>query len=159
MQAVYKSYYTKSDALVNYMVDMLSLKPGMRIFEPCAGDGVFIDAITKKTSDTCIDAIELNPDAFSFLKKKYAQSKDIQIRNCDTLFDEELLLYAGMGGIYDRIIANPPYGGWQDFDRRKDLKKLFPGLYVKETYALFLYRCIQLLADKGKLVFIIPETF
>lgn len=159
MQAVYRPYYTKSNILVNYMVDMLDAESGMRIFEPCAGDGVFIDALTQKIPDMHIDANELNPDAFSLLQRKYAHNELVSVKNSDTLFDEALQFYAGMGGLYDRIIANPPYGGWQEYERRKDLKSIYSGLYVKETYTLFLYRCIQLLVDKGKLVFIVPQTF
>jgi hypothetical protein len=36
---------------------------------------------------------------------------------------------------------------------------LFPNIYAKETYTLFLYRCIELLKDGGILSFIIPDTF
>ena len=39
------------------------------------------------------------------------------------------------------------------------LKKLFPNIYAKETYTLFLYRCIELLKEGGILSFIIPDTF
>ncbi len=159
LQALYQPFYTKSDALVNYMLEMLSVKSGMRIFEPSAGDGVFIDALINKVPDISLEACELNPEAATFLKKRYSNNKHIHVRCVDTLTDETLTLYANSGGYYYRIIANPPYGAWQDYDKRRDLKKMYPRLYVKETYALFLYRCIQLLADEGKLVFIIPDTF
>ena len=43
MEAVYRSYYTKSDPIVSYMLQKLSVSEGMTVFEPCAGDGVFID--------------------------------------------------------------------------------------------------------------------
>ncbi|MDR0572848.1 MAG: SAM-dependent methyltransferase [Tannerella sp.] len=36
---------------------------------------------------------------------------------------------------------------------------MFPNIYAKETYTLFLYRCIELLKDGGILSFIIPDTF
>lgn len=36
---------------------------------------------------------------------------------------------------------------------------MYTELNVKETYTLFLLRCIQLLNDGGRLVFIIPDTF
>ena len=53
------------------------------------------------------------------------------------LTNATLFLFSNMGGGYDRIIANPLYGGWIDYDRRKQLKRLYPVLYVKETYSLF----------------------
>jgi len=64
-----------------------------------------------------------------------------------------------MGGGYDFAIANPPYGAWQEHGKRKDLKKLYNGLYVRETYALFLYQALHLLKPGGRLVFIIPDTY
>lgn len=138
---------------------MLSIEAGMRVFEPCAGDGVFIDTLKSKMPSLSIDIYELNPQAVSLLREKYGSSNNIKITQGDTLTSRELIIYSNAGGIYDRIIANPPYGGWQDYEKRKILKKLYPRLYVKETYALFLFRCIQLLRDKGILVFIIPDTF
>jgi len=56
------------------------------------------------------------------------------------------------------VIGNPPYGAWQDYEKRQLLKKLYRG-YVRETYTLFLQRCLSLLKNNGKLVFIIPDTF
>jgi adenine-specific DNA-methyltransferase len=124
IQEVYRSYYTKSHSIVNYMVKRLDVQPGMRMLEPCAGDGVFIDAIKNIFSDISIDAYELNPEAVPLLKEKYRLFKNIRIKSSDTLVDDELSFYADMGGFYNRIIANPPYGGWQDYGKRKDLKKL-----------------------------------
>jgi phospholipid N-methyltransferase len=155
----YQPFYTKSVPIVSYMLQNLSLRPGIKVFEPCGGDGVFVDAVLNEEPRTDIDVFELNPDSVALLKDKYSKYLNIRIRESDTLLDSELALFSSIGGFYDRIIANPPYGAWQDYDKRKILKNLYPDLYTKETYALFLYRCIQLLKDKGILVFIIPDTF
>jgi len=48
MKAIYQPYYTKSEPIVKYMIDMLDVKSGMRVLEPCAGDGVFVDALNSK---------------------------------------------------------------------------------------------------------------
>lgn len=159
MEEVYRSYYTKSDPIIRYMTQKLSVESGMRIFEPCAGDGVFIDALNSKIPKLSIDIYELNPKAVELLRNKYKSNNNIRIILGDTLTSQELILFSKANGIYDRIIANPPYGGWLDYEKRKNLKKLYPLLYVKETYTLFLYRCVQLLRDKGILTFIIPDTF
>ena len=39
----YQAYYTKSDPITDYMVSMLNLQPSDTVFEPCGGDGVFVD--------------------------------------------------------------------------------------------------------------------
>ncbi len=139
---IYQAYYTKSDPIVNYMVSRLSLKENDKIFEPCGGDGVFIDYILQSNPKANIDIYELNTQSITTLTGKFSSYSQINIKQCDTLLDNDLILQSNFGGAYDKIIANPPYGAWQDYDKRKGLKKIFPNLYVKETYALFLYRSI-----------------
>lgn len=159
MDHVYRSYYTESDPLIHYMTDMLEVGSGMSILEPCAGAGAFVDALLGCELNVDLDLFELNPDAFFLLQNKYKDVDSIKVTLSDTLIDEELELKSSFGGYYDRIIANPPYGGWQEYDRRKSLKRRFPDFYVKETYSLFLVKCIKLLKESGRLVFIIPDTW
>lgn len=158
-QKIYRPYYTKSAPIVDFMVEKLALENGAKVLEPCAGDGVFVDALKEAAADILLDIYELNPQAAASLKEKYQSQDHISVNHEDTLTSQTLGLLANAGGAYDRIIANPPYGAWQDYDKRAYLKKLYAGLYVKETYALFLYLCIRLLRDEGILVFIIPDTF
>jgi phospholipid N-methyltransferase len=155
----YQAFYTKSTPIVDYMVRKLNLKTTDKIFEPCGGDGVFIDAIVSDNEFANIDVCELNESAFKTLISKFSSYHTIKVRQCDTLLDNDLIFNSGFGGVYDKIIANPPYGAWQELDKRAALKKIYSDLYVKETYALFLYRCIELLKDDGILSFIIPDTF
>lgn len=155
----YQAFYTKSTPIVDYMVRKLNLKATDKIFEPCGGDGVFIEAIVSDNQFANIDVCELNDNAFKTLMSKFSSYPTISVRQCDTLLDSDLIFNSGFGGIYDKIIANPPYGAWQELDKRAALKKIYSDLYVKETYALFLFRCIELLKDGGILSFIIPDTF
>jgi adenine-specific DNA-methyltransferase len=106
-----------------------------------------------------IDVCELNEIAYATLQSKFAKYSTVHVRHCDTLLDDDLSFNSHFGGVYDKIIANPPYGAWQDYEKRDKLKKLYPNLYAKETYALFLFRCIELLKEGGVLSFIIPDTF
>jgi len=156
---IYQAYYTKSEPIVHYMVELLELKGAETILEPCAGDGIFIDFIIDKFKQVKLDAFELNCDAFKLLSEKYDAYENVIVKQTDTLTDIDLELGCSMGGNYDAIIANPPYGAWRAVEHRKKIKKMYNGLYAKESYALFLYRCIEALKDKGKLVFIIPDTY
>lgn len=158
MSDTLQAYYTNDNEITDYMVKMLDLKPGDRVFEPCGGAGAFIDAILRNGNFLQIDTCDINPAAVKELHEKYGSNESISIKQADTLFDEEFDRMAS-SPLYDKIIGNPPYGAWQDYDRRAELKKKYPGLYVKETYTLFLYRCLSLLRDGGKLSFIIPDTF
>jgi len=159
MKKDYQSYYTKSEPILAYMVSRLRPAENSRLLEPCAGDGVFIDAVLTAKSDLNVDAYELNPDAAQCLLTKYVNNHRVHVCHSDTLLDPNLILRMNMGGYYDYIIANPPYGAWQDYEKRDELKKLYPGLYVRETYGLFLYQALHLLKPGGRLVFIIPDTY
>lgn len=156
---IFQAYYTKSKPIVGYMIDLLNLEGNEKVFEPCAGDGVFIDPIISEHKNINIDAFELNNDSYQNLKSKYSAFKNIKIKQTDTLTDIDLELLCSMGGKYDAVIANPPYGAWRDASERKKLKKVFNGFYAKESYSLFLYKSIKALKEKGKLVFIIPDTY
>jgi len=155
----YQAFYTKSMPIVDYMVKKLMLKTTDKIFEPCGGDGVFVEALLVANKLSKIDICELNNAAYQTLLNKFSIYTNVHIRQCDTLTDDDLIFNSAFGGIYDKIIANPPYGAWQDLTKRAVLKKIYPNLYTKETYALFLFRCIELLKDEGILSFIIPDTF
>lgn len=156
---IYQAFYTKSTPIVEYMIDKLQLRADDKIFEPCGGDGVFIEAILDRNPFSNIDVYELNSSSVQTLKNKFSLSANVQIDQRDTLLDNDLIFNSSFGGIYDKVIANPPYGAWQDYEKRDKLKKLYPDLYAKETYSLFLYRCIELLKEGGILSFIIPDTF
>jgi adenine-specific DNA-methyltransferase len=153
----YCSFYTESDPILTYMVKRLGIVKGDLILEPCAGDGVFIEKILelKKRTEYKIEALDLNPHAVANLKDKFS---NVEIRQTDTLLDLTLDWHANSGGYFTKIIGNPPYGAWQDYEKRDVLKKRYSG-YVRETYALFIRRCIDLLRDGGRLTFIVPDTF
>lgn len=158
MEEVYRSFYTKSDFITEYMVKMIDVKEEDRILEPSAGDGVFIDKVLEINPNANICAYDLNPEAIGKLCAKYGDNKNIRITESDTLMNEELDNYSLEGGVYDKVIGNPPYGGWLEREQREVLKKKF-NIYSKETYSLFLLRCISLLKEGGVLSFIIPDTY
>lgn len=158
-QRVFQAYYTKSEPIVSYMIDLLNLNGTETIFEPCAGDGVFLDSILDRYKTVKVDAFELNLTAFNKLKNKYYDLENVSVKQTDTLTDLDLELLCAMGGKYDAVIANPPYGAWRNTEERASLKRRFNGFYAKESYSLFLYRSIESLNEGGKLVFIIPDTY
>ena len=152
----YQAYYTKSEPILNYMASMLDFKPTDTIWEPCGGDGVFIDKILQITPTADISVYEIDPAAISILKEKYKGNVNIHIKATDTLLDENVV---NQTVTYDKIIGNPPYGARISCDKKDDLNKLYRNLYTKESYTLFLYACIRCLKENGMLSFIIPDTF
>ncbi len=154
--AVYQSYYTKSDSILNYMTGMLKLKPDDTVLEPCGGDGVFVDKILELYPEIRISIYELNPSAVNTLRVKYQQKRNITVKETDTLLDENIISKSIK---YDKIIGNPPYGARNADDKKLQLNQIYSNLYKKESYTLFLYACVECLKEGGVMSFIIPDTF
>lgn len=150
----FQPYHTNSNPIVQYMVNQLELKTNDLVLEPCAGEGAFVDKILNTNIDVSMTLIELNKNLNNILKSKYLNNNKIQILRENFFYHENYLNQK-----FDKIIANPPYGAWIDYDERKILKDKFKAIATKETYTLFLYNAIELLEEDGILVFIIPETF
>lgn len=158
MNKVYQSYYTKNNYITSYMVKMLSLSDNDRVFEPCGGDGAFIDELLKSDVNTNILTYDLDPVAISKLKEKYAEKENIEIKFGNSLFDDSLDIME-QNPIFEKVIGNPPYGAWLDYETRDLIRKKYKGYYCNESYSLFIIRCLRLLKDGGKLSFIIPDTY
>lgn len=58
----------------------------------------------------------------------------------------------------DLIATNPPWGSEKNSGNRAAVQK-YLRLASNETFVLFLLRCIRLLADGGRLSFLLPESF
>lgn len=145
-------FYTVSEAIQFLMASLLQAGPEDRVLEPSAGDGALVRAVLSYSEPKSFTLIELDPAACSFLRKNFS----FQVFESDALLGE---LPEELEQSFDKVIGNPPFGAFQSPERRKTLKKRFPGHYVKETYSLFLLRSLELLKEGGRLVFIIPDTF
>lgn len=159
MKDLFCAYYTNSEDITSYMVKKLGVADKDLILEPSAGEGVFVDGVLREKKQVHIDALDINEQAVSVLQTKYKDNPDIIVRKTDTLLDEQLDLFHNVDGHYTKVIGNPPYGAWQDYEKRDILKRKYAGQYVKETYSLFLLRCMSLLKMRGRLSFIIPDTY
>lgn len=160
MKDQFCAYYTESREITGYMVSRLKVEKKDVILEPSAGAGCFVDEMTEQYGpDLKIDLLDLDGDAVSIMKRKYGGCTQIRVRKTDTLLDEQLDSYSAEGGYYDRIIGNPPYGAWRTPEKREILKEKYPEQYIKESYSLFLVRCLSVLKPGGRLCFIIPDTF
>ena len=149
---MFQEFFTNCDHILNYMTTLLDLQENQELLEPCAGHGAFIDRLLEKNKKIKIDAYDLNSENVEILKTKYSEL-NIKVEHLD------FLLHENYNKKYDRILANPPYGAFQTEEKRSFLKKIYPDLYAKETYGIFLIHSLSMLKDNGRLVFIIPDTF
>lgn len=155
---IYQAYYTESDEILELMTSSLEIKKNDLVLEPCFGGGAFIDKLLEYNESIILEGYELNIEAFNSGKYKYQNIKNIHLFNTNILEDSRIYSLES-NGYFDKIIGNPPYGGWLDLSVRKNFKKIYPFLHTKETYILFLYKMMNLLKENGKLSFIIPDTF
>jgi hypothetical protein len=155
----YQIYLTSDQSLSSYMVSLLKLQNHDQLLEPSAGEGHLLEAALQTNKNISSVAYELHPEYAKKLRLKFSQFKNVEIRERDTIFCPDLDLCESFGHKFTKILGNPPYGGWQEYERRIELKRKYPGFYIRETYTIFLLRCLKLLAEKGQLVFIIPDTF
>lgn len=154
--STYQAYYTKSEPILSYMTRMLHFEANDNVLEPCGGDGVFVDKILEIQPNIKINVFELNPTAIVELRGKYTSRANISIKETDTLLDTSIISCSKK---YEKIIGNPPYGARNDEKKKDILHQLYPNLYTKESYTLFLYACIRCLTENGELCFIVPDTF
>lgn len=152
-------YYTVSDAIVSYMVSRLHVSENDTLWEPCVGGGHLIRPILAKYPSINARLSDVDSEAICRLQETELSSyENINICCEDSLSVVRDSLFEGSLR-FTRVIANPPYGAWFSPDRRQELKRRYKALYVKESYAVFLYHCTAFLAPSGRLVFIVPDTF
>ncbi|WP_370559216.1 hypothetical protein NMD70_03600 [Edwardsiella tarda] len=152
----FQGFFTDAHDLRNTMISLLGDVSDQNIIEPCFGEGAFIKNLIGKPKN--IDAIDIDEKHFL---------NDLKIQNCN-YFHADFIDYfiqpnnrkiALPNTEYDSTICNPPYGLKFSQEYRKLIKKAFPDVYAKESYALFFYFTLQKLKKGGRYVFIIPDTF
>ena len=90
MKDLFCSYYTNSKEITSYMATKLNVVDNDVILEPSAGEGIFIDEVLETNKTVQIDALDINAEAISILKKKYENNPAVVVRETDTLLDEQL---------------------------------------------------------------------
>lgn len=118
MERKFRSFYTNSDPITDYMVKSIEIKSGDYILEPSAGEGAFIDKLVEANNNINILAYDINPNAINTLMEKYKDKNNILIKKSDTLLDDYLdnIILDNKG--FDKIIGNPPYGSYIEMELR-----------------------------------------
>lgn len=97
-------FFETPEILAFHMVDLLGVKPDMKILEPSAGQGAIIKAVNKFEPNLKVDCYELMDLNRTFLEKL----------NVNILGDD--FLKCEKNNYYDAVIANPPFSKNQDID-------------------------------------------
>ena len=160
------------------ILDKINIDADSVVLEPSFGNGSFIYAYINKLTEKGVDihswskqhlyGCELDENMFNEFKRawKYGNLPD-------NLFLGDFFRYkmpsfsrqkyfSSIKGCFDLVIGNPPFGGTIDAEIQDELDSIF-GLrngqkIKKETYAFFIVKCLDLLKDGGKLIFICSDT-
>lgn len=112
------NFFATPAALADKLAATLGpISPSDRILEPSAGDGALIDAVHRIQPDVLVFCYELMPENREVLLRK----RNVLLKGEDFMKDE-------ISGVYDKIIANPPFAKNQDIDHTlKMYEALKPG--------------------------------
>lgn len=120
------------------------------LLEPSVGTGQLLSAFEGLYDHA--DVCELNP---SYLERVPDSGRI-------TKHSGDFLTFAP-GRLYDAIVMNPPYMRFQDMDdtTRSTVKNLSPLCAAGniDLYVAFLVKCVDLLAETGTLIAVVPSTW
>lgn len=138
-------YFTPKD-VAGFMLDMANISKNSKILEPSCGEGIFLELLQQKGFEN-LSAFEIDRNLsqnFEFVKYESFVSAKI---------DEK----------YDLIIGNPPYIRWKNLEEELKEELAINPIWNKYFNSLcdylyiFILKSIELLNDKGQLIFICPE--
>ncbi len=133
--------------VADLMVSLLTADKHVPILEPCAGAGVFLDALQDE-GFSAINAVEID--------SRLAESKRHEIENCSFVSWKPCKEYAA-------VIGNPPYIRWRNLSdaSRDELQAhtLWGSLFnsLSDYLTVFVAASIEALKDGGELIFITPS--
>ncbi len=155
-----KQHFTEAPEIASAMAALLGNIDGKALLEPSVGTGSLLDRLDGRARH--IDAIDIDPTVLAMAGQRCPHQPITT--HCLDFID----LFAGgpfarPDGLYaekyDGVIANPPFGIYLSPAYRKQLKKAFPDLYVRESYGLFFVFSLLLLRAGGRFVFLLPDSF
>lgn len=130
------------------------------ILEPSCGSGEFISALLPEFPNATITGIELHPEIYKAVSKKYEGDENrVTIRSGDFLkYDAN-----GYGATSssssppDLIIGNPPYFVMKKEDVAAEYYPYFDGR--PNIFILFIMKSAKILRPGGVLCFVLPSSF
>ncbi len=152
-----QAHYTNGGGIASFMGALLGSVERKALLEPAVGQGAFLAHL--RGIPAKIDAVDIDASALDHTRATYQGALNLIHGDFIQLATEEGLFPQCPLSNYDAVISNPPYGLKFSKEYRRTLKVKFPGFYVRESYGLFLKLSLERLVEKGRYVFIIPDTF
>jgi adenine-specific DNA-methyltransferase len=153
-------YYTPK-VLADFIVKHMAISENASILEPSCGDGVFLESLYELIDQNEIkkvEAIEIIGEEVKKVRKK-GFGKKYKIINEDFL----AFYHRNKRKRYDFILGNPPYIRYQYL--KKEQREIQSEILIANgmkpnklinSWVCFLVACVEMLADKGSIGFVIP---
>ncbi len=127
------------------------------LLEPAFGLGIFSRIILTKKSDILITGLDIDEKIYNTAKNNFIYNSNVKLHLEDYLYND-------WDNKYDRIICNPPYFKFHDYENTKTLNEIKKRLNLRLTgftniYTLFLLKSIHQLNKNGRIAYIIPSEF
>lgn len=132
-------------AIVDFMISLISKDTNSEILEPSAGKGIFIERL-KNFGYKNIDAYEIDPTLCKSNSKIICKD----------------FMFVKQDKKYDLVIGNPPYVRWKNLPERTRKFLLSSDFWNRRVNRLsdllqtFIYKGVDMLKEGGELIFITP---
>jgi len=152
------AYYTP--ATIADMLAQWTVRTGSeRILEPSAGEGALIDAAfrharrVQEHPDIHFIACDINPEAIETIRPRLTDRSEARAIDF-------LQLDPASTGLFDAVLANPPFTRNHDIDsrRRSYLRKRFDTVGAAGLWVHFLFHSIEFLRTGGRLAAVVPAS-
>jgi hypothetical protein len=155
-----KQYFTDAAKVNSTMCTLLGDVSGLDVLEPSVGSGALLRGMLGRPAR--VDLVDIDATVLSLAQSRSPASfTETHCADFIDIFAQGLLTSSHPIACrqFDAVISNPPFGLYLDLPYRKQLKKNFPHLYVRESFGLFFAFSINLLRLGGRYVFLLPDTF
>ena len=105
-KVAFQAFYTPPE-IAKQLVDLVDLKPRMKVLEPSAGEGSLVKAILDKCPGAFVTALDINPEVEGSLSK--LDNGDLELR-----IEDFLKAKFKKGAEFRAIVMNPPFTKGQD---------------------------------------------
>ncbi len=146
------------EPIAKIMVDwLLKGNDFSTLLEPAFGLGIFSRLILQEKPNIEITSFDVDPVIFETAQSNFHNFTNVKLNLENYLFND-------WNNKYDRIICNPPYLKFHDYENTKTLEEIKQRLNFHlsgftNIYTLFLLKSIYQLNENGRIAYIIPSEF
>lgn len=140
-----------------------------KVLDPCAGDGIFVQALIRRFSELKNDetkgniyAIEKDQTLFFKLKERFAKKATVVLGDFFDIIPSKMANPSENNVLpfFTAVVGNPPYVERQRIKNIRYLRRIYPEIpSLSDLYVYFIVHSAGFLKDGCRLGFIISDTW